>query len=184
MLHKIASLFIIFIIAFSCKGPEARRPMQQSSGTFIQESAERNKALYDDEKEKIKQLIQADTTQDYIASDSGFWYYYNSKDSIAAPKPKYGDDVTFTYNIKELNGEVILSEEEVGLQRYKVDQTNQDLISGIREGLKLMQEGETVTFIFPSYKAFGYYGIESKLGTNIPVKSTVTLKTIKQTQEN
>jgi len=184
MLRNIACLFILFIVAFSCKSPQARRPIQQSSGTFIQESALRNKALYDEEKEHIQKIIDTDTIKDYIASDSGFWYFYNIKDSIAEPKPKLGDDVTFTYNIKELNGKTILSEEEVGLQRYKVDQTNQDLISGIREGIKLMQEGETVTFIFPSYKAYGYYGIESKLGTNIPIKSTVTLKTIKQNQEN
>lgn len=184
MLRKIAALFTFFAIAASCKGPEARRPVQQSTGTFIQESAERNKALYTDEKEKIEKIIKADTTQDYIASESGFWYYYNIKDTVSAPKPKIGDDVTFTYNVKELNGTLILSEEEVGLQRYKVDQTNQELISGIRDGIKLMQEGETVTFIFPSYKAYGYYGIENKLGTNIPIKSTVTLKTIKQTPEN
>ncbi len=184
MLRNISSLFFLFIFAFSCKSPEARRPVQQSSGTFIQESASRNKALYDDEIEKIKKIIKRDTTREYIASDSGFWYYYNTKDTITEQKPKIGDDVTFTYNIKELGGKTILSEKEVGLQRYKVDQTNQDLISGIRDGLKLMQEGETITFIFPSYKAFGYYGIERKLGTNIPIKSTVTLKTIKQNQEN
>jgi hypothetical protein len=47
-----------------------------------------------------------------------------------------------------------------------------------------MKEGETVTFLLPSYKAYGYYGIENKLGTNIPVQSRVTLKTIDKTHEN
>jgi hypothetical protein len=47
-----------------------------------------------------------------------------------------------------------------------------------------MNVGETVTFLFPSYKAYGYYGIENKLGTNVPIKSRVTLKTIDQTNEN
>ena len=49
-----------------------------------------------------------------------------------------------------------------------------------RDGLKLMKEGETITFLFPSYKAFGYYGINNKLGTNVPVQCTVTLNTITQ----
>ena len=66
----------------------------------------------------------------------------------------------------------------------KLTRSNQDLISGLRDGLKLMKEGETVTFLFPSYKAYGYYGIENKLGTNVPVQSRVTLKSIEQTQEN
>jgi hypothetical protein len=47
-----------------------------------------------------------------------------------------------------------------------------------------MREGETVTFLFPSYKAFGYYGIEEKLGTNIPVQSTITLHSVEQSNEN
>ncbi len=95
-----------------------------------------------------------------------------------------GDVVQFSYNIKDLNGNEIISEKENGLQQYKVDQSNQELISGVREGIKLMKEGETVTFLFPSYKAFGYYGIEEKLGTNIPVQSTITLHSIEQSNEN
>jgi gliding motility-associated peptidyl-prolyl isomerase len=83
-----------------------------------------------------------------------------------------------------LDGTTVVSEKENGLQHYIIDQSNQDLVSGIREGLKLMNVGETITFLFPSYKAFGYYGIENKLGTNVPIQSRVTLKTIDQTNEN
>ena len=60
----------------------------------------------------------------------------------------------------------------------------QDLISGIRDGVKLMKKGEIVTFLFPSYKAYGYYGITDKLGTNIPVQCTVTLNNINKNNEN
>ena len=47
-----------------------------------------------------------------------------------------------------------------------------------------MKEGEIITFLFPSYKAYGYYGIENKLGTNIPIQCTVTLNSINKTNEN
>jgi len=178
-------LFICLIIAVnSCKSPEARKPVQKRSGSFIEVSAERNKKLYEKEKASIQEIIQADTENDYLASDSGFWFYYNTKDSTSVIMPKYGDMITFTFDIKDFDGNLILSERENGLQNYKVDQSNQDLISGLRDGLKLMKEGETITFLFPSYKAYGYYGIENKLGTNIPVISKVTLKSIEQTQEN
>ena len=184
----VRNLIFITICCFSivsCKSPEARRPVQSSSGSFIKESAERNKKIYEEEKAIIQKLMEANSENSYIASESGFWYYYNIKaDSTATPKPVYGDQITFTYDVKYLNGNSILSEEENGLQNYKIDQSNQDLISGLRDGLKLMKEGETVTFLFPSYKAYGYYGIENKLGTNVPVQSRVTLKSIEQTQEN
>jgi len=97
--------------------------------------------------------------------------------------PKTGDVVEFTYNIKDFYGNVILTEDENGLQNYLVDQSKQELISGVREGLKLMKEGEKVTFLFPSYKAYGYYGLEKKIGTNLPVQSTVTLHSIEQQKE-
>ncbi len=174
---------LVAILAYSCKSPEARRPVKSTSGTFIKESAERNKKIFEKEEAIITSIMQANPEADYLTSESGFWYYYNVKDSISEIMPKVGDDVIFTYNIKRLNGDVVISEVENGIQNYKIDQTNQELISGIRDGLKLMKAGETVTFLFPSYKAFGYYGIENKLGTNVPIQSTVTLKSI-QTQEN
>jgi gliding motility-associated peptidyl-prolyl isomerase len=180
MLHKLFYSTLFFALIFSCKSPEARRPVQSASGTFIKESAERNKKIYDQEKSYIEKIMANDSTREYISSENGFWYYYNTKDTTSTEKPDLGDIVKFSYDIKDLNGSVILSEKENGLQQYKVDQSNQDLISGVREGIKLMKAGETVTFLFPSYKAFGYYGIEAKLGTNIPVQSTITLHSIEQ----
>ncbi len=184
MLRKLVYILLFSALIVSCKSPEARRPVQSTSGSFIKESAERNKKIYDKEKSFIEKIIAKDSTNDYISSESGFWYYYNKRDTATSEMPDLGDVVKFTYDIKDLNGNVILSEKENGLQHYKVDQSNQDLISGVREGIKLMKEGETVTFLFPSYKAFGYYGIEEKLGTNIPVQSTITLHSIEQSNEN
>jgi len=183
MPRNLLYLCLLVLFAASCKSPEARKPVKSSSGSFIKESVERNKKIYELERSTITTIMEEDEDTDYLASETGFWYYYNTKDTIATQTPKPGDAVTFVYDIKKLNGEVILSKDENGLQNYKIDKTNQELISGIRDGLKFMKAGETVTFLFPSYKAYGYYGIENKLGTNVPVQSTVTLKSI-QTQEN
>ena len=178
MLYKLCYIGFVSMLFFSCKGPDARHPIQSQSGTFIKESAIRNKEIYDREKQVIEHIMAKDSTKTYYASEHGFWYFYNKRDSTDTEKPEIGDLVEFTYNIKDLKGNNILTEEENGMQHYKIDQSNQDLISGVREGIKLMREGETVTFLLPSYKAFGYYGIENKLGTNIPVQSTITLHSI------
>lgn len=183
-MRKFFYISIFLFLGMACKSPEARSPVTRSSGSFIKESAERNKALYKKEENRITKIIANDPGTKYEASSSGFWYYYNTKDTLSSVMPKLGDVVTFTYDIKSLAGETIVSSAENGLQQYQVDQSNQDLISGIRDGIKIMKEGETVTFLFPSYKAFGYYGIEQKLGANVPVQSTVTLKSIQTTVEN
>jgi len=177
-------ILLLCLGVYACKSPEAQRPTQQSGTSFIDASVERNKRIYEEEKAQIESLIQASTDQKYLTSDSGFWYTYHVKDSIAGPRPTFGDEITFRYNVMDLNGNTILSEEEIGPQGLRVDQTNQELISGLRDGLKLMQVGETITFLLPSYKAYGYYGIEERLGSNIPIKSTVTLNSINKKQNN
>jgi len=183
-MRNVILVLIILVGVSSCKSPEARRPVKQITGSFIKESAERNKELYQKEEKVLTAIMDADTLHNYIASEQGFWYYYKVKDTLSSTYPIKGNIVEFTYDIKDLNGNTVISEEENGVQVYKVDQSNQDLISGIREGIKLMKSGETVTFLLPSYKAYGYYGIENKLNTNIPVQSTVTLISIKQPLEN
>ena len=184
MLHRLLYIILFASLITSCSGQEARRPLQKQSGSFYKESAERNKAIYNQEKDFIEKLIAKDSTRTYFSSENGFWYYYNKRDTVQSIFPKMGDVVSFNYNIKDLSGNTILSEKENGLQQYKVDQTNQELITGVREGIKLMKEGEKVTFLFPSYQAYGYYGIEEKLGTNIPVQSTITLISIKDLNNN
>ena len=168
--------FILLILTLGCKSPEARVPISTTSGSFIKESAERNIKLNQKEKEQILAIIKNNPETEYIASKSGFWYYYNTKvegDSITA---KFGDIVNFNYNVKDLNGNEIYSLEEIPTQNYNMDQ--EELFTGLREGLKLMKAEETVTFLFPSQKAFGYYGDTKKIGTNIPIMCQVTVNSI------
>lgn len=181
-MKQFIALFILCISVYSCKSPEARRPISNTSGSFIKESAERNIKLNELEHKRIQQIIDADTANTYIASENGFWYYYNTKvegDSITA---KFGDIVNFNYNVKDLNSNTIYTKAELKTVNYAMDQ--QELFTGLREGLKLMKAGETVTFLFPSQKAYGYYGDENKIGTSIPLKCEVSVNKITQKETN
>jgi len=178
---------LLLCVLVCCKTPEARRPVSQNSGSYIDASIARNKKLNKAEETAILKEIKNHPDETYIASADGFWYAYNKKDedSVNNRKPQVGDLVTFDYNIQSIAGKEIVSKNELGTQTYQIDQSNQELIPGLRAGIKLMEEGETVTFLFPSHKAFGYYGYENKIGMNRPIKSTVTLQsiTIKKGQE-
>ncbi len=173
-----------FMLFFSCKAPEARKPINTLSGSFIDESISRNKKLTAVEEAKIKKIIDTDSLNNYISSDGGFWYHYKKKDSISTITPEFGDVVRFNYDIKNLNGDIIYNQKEIDTVTYAIDK--EELFFGLREGLKLMKEGEVITFLFPSYQAYGYYGDNNKIGTNIPLISNVTLyKITKQsTKEN
>ncbi len=174
----------LFIAIVSCEGQEPRHPIKHHSGSFIKESAVKNKEIYEKERAFLENLIAQDSSTNYIVSDHGFWYFYHVKDSTNTTNPELGDRVQFTYDLRNIRDETIVSEEENGIQDYTIDQSNQDLFSGIREGLKLMKEGEKITFLFPSYKAYGYYGLANKIGSNIPIKSTVTLISITENNQD
>lgn len=170
-------IIIVALLCYGCKSPEARMPESVQSGSFLKESAERNKKLNEKEKNLIQSIIKNNPDKNYIASESGFWYYYNTKVEGDASQPEFGDIIDFDYNISDINGNEIY---DVKNRTYVMDK--QELFTGLREGLKLMKPEESVTFIFPSQKAYGYYGDDNKIGTNIPLICEVTLNTI--TQEN
>ncbi len=181
-MNKYLIITLIALISFSCKSPEARVPRTVKSGSFIKESAERNKKLFELEKEQITTIINNNPQHNYIASESGFWYYYNTKIEQDTITPSFGDIVNFDYNVKNLEGVSIYSDEDIDPQNYAMDQ--EELFTGLREGLKLMKPGETVTFLFPSQKAYGYYGDTNRIGINIPIICEVTVNTITQKQNN
>ena len=142
-------LLLVLLVAFnSCKELEARKPITKSSGSYTKQSIERNKDLISVEEKQIKEYIRKDSLNTYLSSNDGFWYAYTSKDSLNSTiTPQVGDLAQFTYNLKNLKGLTLISQKEIGRVITQIDQSNQELISGIRDGLKIMKEGESVIFL-------------------------------------
>ena len=181
MKNKILIL-ISSILIVSCSQQQARKPVSQSSGTFINESIERNKVLIAEEESKIEQFIKNDSLNHYISSPKGYWYSYNTKVDEPTNTPMRGDIAYFDYEIKNLEGQIIYTKEELKPQTYYVDKEN--ILIGLRDGIKIMKKGEEITFLFPSHSGFGYHGDNNKIGTNEPLLCTVTLNDIKKDTSN
>lgn len=181
-MKRLTFLVIMAAVVFSCKSPEARRPVMQKTGSYIDQSVMRNKQLVAEEEASIQEIIEDDTANTYLTSPDGFWYYYNEKSTENTETPEFGDVVEFDYNIETLDGRTIYSEEELPTRTYAIDQ--EELFSGLRQGLKLMHEGETITFLFPSHKAYGFYGDKGRIGSHVPIRSTVTLNKINEENNN
>jgi len=182
---KIKIVFLICVVFFfmSCsQQQQARKPISHTSGSFIKESIARNKDLIADEEDLIEAIIKKDSVTSYIASNKGYWYKYETKIEENSPSPKRGDIAFFDYEIKNFKNKIIYTMTEAKPQVYYVDKEN--IMMGLRDGIKLMKKGETVTFLFPSHMAYGYHGDEKKIGTNEPLICTVSLNEIKaDTQE-
>ncbi len=165
------------LLASCSKQQQPRYPVSHTSGTFIKESIERNKKLVASEEKQIDSLIKSDTLKKYIASNKGYWYKYDNKIEAVSDSPKRGDVAYFDYEIKNILSQIIYTKAETKPQVYYVDKEN--IMMGLRDGIKLMKKGETVTFLFPSHMAFGYHGDNKKIGVNEPLICTVTLNDLK-----
>jgi gliding motility-associated peptidyl-prolyl isomerase len=176
-IQKITLCFLIVIAIISCKQQQARMPISRSSGTFMNESVARNKKLIAGEEAKIDSIIKSNPKKEYIASKKGYWYCYDVKNERDTLRPRKGDVAYFDYEIGDLKGNVVYSEVELKPQTYVVDKQN--IMMGLRDGIKLMRKNEKVTFLFPSHIAFGYHGDNKRIGSNEPLICTVTLNDFK-----
>ena len=165
------------ILLASCSQQQARRPLTQTSGKFMKESMNRNIKLIANEEALIDSVIRKHPERKYVATPKGYWYYYemeNTKDTLT---PKRGDVAYFDYEIADLKGNVIYSEVELKPQTYLVDKQN--ILMGLRDGIKLMNKNEKVSFLFPSHLGHGYRGDNDRIPPNLPLVVTVSLHDFK-----
>jgi gliding motility-associated peptidyl-prolyl isomerase len=181
MKKALLTLILVALAAAGCSKPQARRPLSHSEGTFMTESVERNKKLVKNEEQQIDSIIKSNPSVKYIASAKGYWYHYIVENTTDSLKPKRGDVAYFNYDVKDIKGNIIYSEDELQPQVYHVDKQN--IMMGISDGIKLMNKGEKVMFIFPSHMGYGYHGDNDKIGINQPLICTVTLNDIKSENE-
>ncbi len=170
---KLSNLILSLMISVSllaCAQPEPRKPLQKRSGSFMEKSAQRNKALYAQEEAEIKNFISTqDSLRNYRLSESGFWYAIESNNAPQLSTAKKGDTVVFTYSVYDLSLNQLISAQQNGWIEYQVDQSNQELVNGVREGIKLTRDKDSVRLLLPSVLAYGYRGIPGVIAPNTPV---------------
>lgn len=165
-------LILLLVIPgfLACGEPEPRRPVKASGGNFLKESVARSKQLLASQEAMIKKIMASDSSRVYLESGDGSWYsYLKRNENGLQPAPE--DLVTLTYDILTLENDTLYSTDEIGVIRYKVDK--QELFPGLRDGVKLLREGESAIFLFTSPLAYGYLGDKDRIGPNVPVKSTL-----------
>jgi len=166
-------MLIALVLGFiSCGGPEPRRPVKVKSGS-LNSSVERNKKLLALEEGIIQKIIESDSLHQYLNSNTGTRYYYDIAIEGITNTPVPDDLVTMSYNVVTFTNDTLYSMQDIGVFKYKVDK--QELFPGLRNSVKLLKEGESATFLFPSSLAYGYHGDENKIGINVPFKSTISL---------
>ncbi len=161
MLKHYIFLLLTISLLFSCKTPELREPINTKRQYSSQKQDEAYQKTMEDEQALFKIIRDKNPNKKFINSGNGFWYYYINKIDNDAPKPKYSNKVNFRYEVYSINGDTIYSEKELGKRTYYIDQ--QAIMSGLKDGIKLLKKGEIAQFFFPSFKAYGVHGDEKKI---------------------
>lgn len=177
------SLFLIItsLVLFSCGNNPPRKPVVRKTSSFLNESVSFNKSLIKDEEKLFDEVMRKDSLNVYEASLNGFWYKFVQKNELRY-LPKFGDLLTYTFEVYDIHMNIIYTFEEIGEQQYAIDQ--QEIVEGLRNGLKLMNEGDIATFLFPSHKVYGYLGDQKKININQSLIYKVQLNKIKKKDEN
>ncbi len=175
-------IFFVLLVFISCLNPAPRKPVSYHSGSSLIESITLNRKINKIQEKAINYYIAQDSLSVYFTSPDGFWYKYNKQVTNDSHKPVYGDEVLFEYEVSDLANNTLYSKEELGKRSLLIEKEAIEI--GLQNGLKLMKEGEEITFIFPSYKAFGYTGDYQKIGTNQPLIYKVKLNKIINKNEN
>jgi len=166
-------LLALLLVLIACGGPEPRRPVKVKSGSFFTETVERNKKLLAQEETLIQEIIKADTSNVYFSSANGFSYHYEIKQDSVYYLPQTDDELILTYNIMSFKNDTIYSHDDIGVVHMLVDK--EQLFPGMRGAVKLLQEGEKATFLFPSSLGYGYHGDNDKIAPITPIKSSVEI---------
>ena len=180
MKHSIV-LFFVGMLIYSCANSVARKPISRKTTSGMNESVRYNKSLNAAEENAFDILIESDSLSIYISSPNGFWYKYNTKveDNYL---PKVGDKLFFDFEISNIESSIIYGKDELGEQEYFVDE--QEIVEGLRHGLKLMHVGDNITFLFPSHIVYGFTGDNNKIGINQPLIYRVQLNKINKKNES
>tara|TARA_B100001063_G_scaffold224257_1_gene232114 strand:+ start:2610 stop:3146 length:537 start_codon:yes stop_codon:yes gene_type:complete len=166
---KLKYFIVLLVITISCKDIEPRRPINKKSISFIKNSIKRNKVITKNQESIFKNIIKESKSK-YIYSEKGFWYSFKKKLSSTNKKklPNPGDQVSFEYQIEDVNGKILYEKKSLGAVKYYVDK--EDILPALREGIKLLKNGESAYFLFPSFLCHGYSGDGEKIGINQPLK--------------
>lgn len=171
-----ACLFLIFLALHACNTPEARRPVQMRSGSFIQQSAERSKKILEAEEKAIQAYIAADSSRVYSRSSNGYWFTVLQRDSSFVQQasqnllPAKGDRTTLRVEYQKIDGAPYYIADTL---RYYVDE--QAVFPGLQSSVKEMYPGDKIRFFFPSALAFGYPGDGDQIGPNQSVRAEIEL---------
>ncbi len=163
-------LLIIGFVGFSCTKPTPQIPSNKGINTDTVSTGliQLNKNLAKSEDSILNVLVNA-KYPDFKKSKLGFWYKIEHKTSGKLIREK--EICSVKYSLSTLNGNLLLND------NTNITIGKKEIISGIEEGLKLMNKGDNATIIIPWYLAYGLEGNKSEIKPYTSLIANISVST-------
>lgn len=156
---KKAGFFIsILCVLYSC-GSSKQGEKDDTPVINADSLIEMNRKLVQADVGKIEEYIEVN---DLDMERSGTGMFFNIIRDAGKDKALSGNQVSFSYRIKDLSGNMIYSSETLGSKSFEIDKSN--IESGWNEAAKLMGPGDSAVIILPPHLAFRNIGDNNKIG--------------------
>lgn len=123
-----------------------------------------NKMILNEDNELIEYYIE-DSDQQFVKTSFGFWISNQGKSTESMAS--LGDMIKYEYEVMDFEEKIIYSKEENGIKQTILGKEN--LPRGLHASLQLIEEGDSATALYPSFLAYGGYGDQNKVGSNMPL---------------
>jgi FKBP-type peptidyl-prolyl cis-trans isomerase FkpA len=153
---------LIFSFSFSCNEPENLKT--PSAGELKEPLMQVNKAFIKSDDEKIKRYIERNNLK-MNETGTGLRYFVSGEGVGETARPGQFAKVNFT--LKLLDGTICYSSSESGPEEFLINQDNVE--SGLHEGITYMKQGQIAVFIMPPHLAHGLLGDKNK----VPPRATL-----------
>lgn len=174
-MKRIILTSILLTSLWSCDNQVIQYPVSYQNDDFITRSQERNKALLKEEIEWFNQYKEK-SDKTFTKTESGLWI--SNQGTKSSTTASNGDYVDFTYQIYDLDNNIIYDYIENGNQKLILGKA--DVFRGLHSSLQLIEEGQEARVLVPSFLAFGGLGDNVKISPNQPIIMDVKINQIKK----
>ena len=163
-MKKSALALLLVSILYSCDNQVIQYPVSYQNDDFMQRSQERGKALLQEEIQWFDDY-QKKSDLKFNKTESGFWISNSGlKNNEMA---NVGDFIEFNYQVSTIDNQIIYPYSEIGTQKIIIGKA--DIPRGLQAALQLINPGEKVKILLPSFLGYGGFGDENKIDADQPI---------------
>lgn len=170
----IVSIVVLFALSCGQKNKPATQLPDYKSKEFQDKLVEANKMYVKKESDEIDQYARH-KGWNMITTGTGLRYMITEKGK--GIQAKTGQYARVIYKISLLDGTLCYSSDDTGPKEFLIGQDQVE--SGLHEGIQYLHVGDKAIFILPSHLAHGLVGDESKIPPHASVVYNVQLLSLR-----